>query len=72
MEDRQAKLGRFYIEEYLKERGHTWESAHALPPAESRRLCIDAVTYAAVKLAEVEMKARVSEGIHGVTEAMHD
>jgi hypothetical protein len=65
MEDPTAKLERVYIEEYLKTKGHTWESVHALPEVERRRFLTEASTYASVKLAEVEGKARVIDELHG-------
>ncbi len=65
MEDPTAKLERMYIEEYLRTKGHTWESVHALALEERRRILTEASTYASVKLAEVEGKAKVIEELHG-------
>ncbi len=65
MEDPTAKLERMYVEEYLKTKGHTWKSVHALSDAERKRILTEASTYAAVKLAEVEGKAKVIDELHG-------
>ncbi len=65
MEDPTAKLEKMYIEEYLRTQGHTWESVHALSDEERRRILTEASTYASVKLAEVEGKAKVIEDLHG-------
>ncbi len=66
MEDRQAELSRKYLEEYLASRGHTWESVHALPPDQARKLLIEASTYASDKMAEVQMRAHMVDALHGV------
>lgn len=65
MEDPTAKLERMYIEEYLKTKGHTWQSVHALTLEERRRILTEASTYASVRLAEVEGRAKVVEELHG-------
>lgn len=65
MEDPSAKLERMYIEEYLKSKGHTWESVHAISEGERKRILTEASTYASVKLAEVEGKAKVVDELHG-------
>lgn len=65
MSDRQTQLVEHYIEEYLKTRGHTWQSVHALPPDEAKRIFIAASTYASTRLAEIEARAHAVEDIHG-------
>ena len=65
MSDRQTQLVEHYIEEYLKNRGHTWQSLQSLPAAEARRIYIDASTYASTRLAEIEARAHAVEDIHG-------
>ncbi len=66
LQDPQARLVQMYIEEYLREKGHTWESICHLPDKEAaKRLMIEASTYAAVKAAEVEATAHVIEELHG-------
>ncbi len=66
MEDPEAKLATVYIEEYLRSRGQSLESICNLPKDQARQLMIEASTYAATKLAEVENKARALQEIHGV------
>ena len=65
MEDPEAKLATVYIDEYLHGRGHTLESICSLPKEQAKQLMIEASTYAAIKLAEVDTKARVIKEIHG-------
>ena len=62
--DPRAELARRYFEEFLRERGLTWESLLALPETESRQLCIEASTYAALKMTEIEDKAKLAHVLH--------
>ncbi len=64
MEDPQAKLGRMYIEEYLRNKGYTWESVRALPEQVAKKIMVEASTYAAIKLSEVDARAKVVKQIH--------
>ncbi len=64
MEHQQDKLGRMSIEEYLKSRGLSWEKVHKMPEAQAKKIMVEASTYAAVKLAEVEHRARVVGHMH--------
>ncbi len=64
MEDPQAKLGRMYIEEYLRNKGYTWESVRALPEQVAKKIMVEASTYAAIKLSEVDARANVVKQIH--------
>lgn len=65
MEDSTAKLERMYIEEYLKTKGLDWKSVRALADEECKKILTGASTYASVKLAEVEGRAKVVEELHG-------
>ncbi len=65
MEDRQTQLSRMYLEEYLRSKGHTWQSVRELPEAAGKQILIEASTYVAIKLAEVEARAHVEREIHG-------
>lgn len=67
MRDLDAQLEKHYIEEYLIDRGYTWESAHELPEEEFKRLMTEASKYASVKLAEVEDKAKLAREIQGIS-----
>ncbi len=69
MQDPTAQLGKMYIEEFLRSKGHTWESVCQLPKEEAKKLMTDASTYAAVKLAEVYAKAHTVEELHGTLES---
>ena len=69
MEDPEAKLATVYIDEYLRSHGHTLESICALPKDQAKQLMIEASTYAAIKLAEVDTKARAIKEIHGAVGA---
>jgi hypothetical protein len=64
MNDPQAELVNHYIEAFLHDKGYTWQSVLALPAAEARQLFVGASTYAALKLAEVEDKARLVHLLH--------
>lgn len=65
MEDPEAKLAMVYIDEYLHSRGHTLESICTLPKEQAKQLMIEASTYAAIKLADVDTKAHMIKEIHG-------
>ena len=69
MEDPQAKLGRMYIEEFLRNRGHTWDSVRKLPDEAAKKIMIEASTYAAIKLCEVDARAHVVKEMHGAADA---
>jgi hypothetical protein len=61
----QSALEKNLIQEYLQEKGYTLEDLHQLPKEEAHRLMREACTYASLKLAEVESRARFREEIHG-------
>lgn len=68
MQDPEQKLEEHYLIEYLALKGYTLEQARLLPPLTLRELMIDAGTYAANKVAEVEQRARIMGEIHGVAD----
>jgi hypothetical protein len=45
------------IDEFLAERGHTWQSLGKLPPPERQELLRRAASYATLRLAEIESRA---------------
>ncbi len=65
MEDPQMALARFYVEQYLRSKSFTTKNLHDLPEDQVRRLMVEASTYAALKLAEVETRAHMVGDIHG-------
>ena len=67
MQDPLEKLEKMYLDEYLRSKGHTWESVNALPENECKKILTEASTYVAVKMAEVEGKARITEELHGMS-----
>ncbi len=64
MEHQQDKLSKMYLEEYLHSKGLTWEQVHKMPEKEAKKIMVEASTYAALKLAEVEQRARVVGHMH--------
>lgn len=59
----QSRLERKYLEEYLQSKGYTLESIRNLAREERRQLLIEACTYASLKLANIEAKAKFKEDI---------
>lgn len=53
-----STLERRYIKQYLLEKGYTIEEWKRLPTKEAHELMSEACRYAALKLAEVESRAR--------------
>lgn len=68
MQDPLDKLEKMYMEEFLRSRGHTWETVNTLPEVERKKIMTEASTYVALKLAEVEGRARISDELHGSSE----
>lgn len=68
MEDPERMLEEEFVAQYLKSKGYTLETARKLPAEEFKKLMIEANTYAASKVAEVENRARIVHEIHGVSE----
>ncbi len=60
----QSTLERMLIETYLEGKGYSLESLKELPPEQARQLMQEACSYASMKLAEVESKARFRQDIH--------
>ena len=61
--DPQLALEKKYIEIYLAGKGYSLEDLKALPKDETKRLMTEACTYASLKLAEVESKAKFRQKI---------
>jgi hypothetical protein len=59
-----SELERAFIAEFLQGRGHTLETARALPPAEAHALLQEASVYASCRLTEVESRAHYVEDMH--------
>jgi len=61
----QSALEKKLIEEYLQGRGYSLDDLHGLPKEDAQLLMRAACTYASLKLAEVESRARFRQEIHG-------
>ncbi len=64
MEDPQAKLSKMYIDEYLRRKGFSWEQVCKMSEEQAKKIMVEASTYAAMKLAEVETRARIVGDMH--------
>jgi len=64
-EDPHAKLETSYIEAFLNAKGYQLREVHQLPEALGRALMIEACIYASNKLAEVEVRSRLVDNLHG-------
>ncbi len=60
----QSALEHMIIEAYLAGQNVTLEDLKNLPPEEAQRLMKEASSYASMKLAEVEFKAKFRRDIH--------
>ena len=60
----ESALERNLIRDYLREKGYSIEDLQKLPPEEAKSLMIEACQYAALKLAEVESRAKFRREIH--------
>jgi hypothetical protein len=60
----ESALERELIREYLREKGYSMEDLHKLPEEDAKSLMREACLYAALKLAEVESKAKFRQEIH--------
>ena len=65
LEDRQARLERALIAEFLSTRGHTVDELRQRNDAPAHELLKQASIYAASKLTEVESRARYLHDLHG-------
>ena len=59
-----ALLERCFIDEYLKNKGHTRDSLKILPDEVARQIMKEASTYASGKLSEIEIRARFTRDLH--------
>ena len=53
-----SELERQLINDYLREKGYSLNELKNLPEEESHRLRVEACSYASLKLAEIEARAR--------------
>ena len=70
LEDHQAKLAHTFLEEFLQHKGLSFKSLEALPPETRKRVMIEASVYASVKLAEIEDRAQLVQGLRHAVEGM--
>ena len=68
--DPTRELERAYIAEFLRRRGHTFESIRKLPEAARNDLLKEASVYASGRLTEVESRSHYVDDVHGGAEAM--
>lgn len=68
VETTNAGLEQHFINEFLAEKGLTWEDLVKLPPEEARQLRIDACKYATARLAELEARARFVSTLHAASQ----
>lgn len=66
MEDFERNLEDMYIQEFLRNQGYDLATVLKLPTSDARRVLSGASAYAAVKLTEVDARARVIHDLHGV------
>ena len=64
-QDPQARLAELYVTEFLRAKGLTIESVRELPTERAHQIMIEASTYAALKLAEVEKKSQMAKELSG-------
>ncbi len=69
MQDPQAQLAKMYVEEFLRDKGLTAESLADLLAERTRQIMVEASTYAALKLAEVENKSQLTYELDGVSQS---
>ncbi len=67
MEHPQEQLAEMYVDEYLRSKGHTMKSVRELPEEQAKKIMIEASTYAAMKLVEVEKRAQMVHDLRGVS-----
>lgn len=60
----ESALERSLIQDYLREKGYSLDDLHKLPPEQAKALRREACQYAALKLAEVESRAKFQREIH--------
>ncbi len=64
-QDPQGRLAELYVTEFLRAKGLTIESVRELPAERAQQIMIEASTYAALKLAEVEKKSQMARDLSG-------
>lgn len=64
-QDPQEQLAELYVAEFLRTKGLTIESVRELPADRAHQVMIEASTYAALKLAEVEKKSQMARELSG-------
>jgi hypothetical protein len=64
-QDPQEQLAELYVAEFLRAKGLTIESVRELPAGRAHQIMVDASTYAALKLAEVEKKSQMARELSG-------
>ena len=64
LEEPLAELERHLIDEYIRALGHNRDSLRALMEADARRILVDASTYAATRLSEVEARSHYVRELH--------
>ncbi|MCC7164124.1 MAG: hypothetical protein IT331_16640 [Anaerolineae bacterium] len=74
LKDKQEKLAHTFIEEYLHNRGQSFETLRTLPPEDAKQLMIKASIHASLKLAEIEERAQMVTELRHATESLltHD
>jgi hypothetical protein len=65
MEEPLAELERRIVDEYLRDAGHDPQALRARGDAMARSLLVDAATYAATRLTEVEARSHYVRNLHG-------
>jgi hypothetical protein len=65
MEEPRAELERRIVDEYLRDAGHDPQALRARGDAMARSLLVDAATYAATRLTEVEARSHYVRNLHG-------
>jgi hypothetical protein len=65
VEDPHAALERALIAEFLETLGHTIHSVRTLPPDQQKDVLRFAMTYATLRLSEIEARARYVDEIDG-------
>lgn len=65
MEDKHTQLAHAYLDQFLLDRGLSWESIKHLPPDAMKRILVEASTQLSLRLAELEDRARFMSDVHG-------
>ena len=70
IEDRSALLENSLIEEYLKEKGYSYEDLKKLPAELVEKLMKEASQYASLKMEEVQARAHFVKELHDDASAL--